>query len=92
MSLHRNCKSFSLKSLPVTVLGDQGWDGAQTTLGGVPLTECSPQDGASLRCAGLYLAGEVLDCAGECGGFNLDWAFTTGARAGEAAVRSLSAQ
>ena len=81
-----------LKSLPVTVLGDQGWDGAQTTLGGVPLTECAPSDCASLCCVGLYLAGEVLDCAGECGGFNLDWAFTTGARAGEAAVRSFSAE
>ena len=78
-----------LKQLPVAVLGHQGWDGAQTTLGGVPLTECDPASCASLRCTGLYLAGEVLDCAGECGGFNLDWAFTTGDRAGACALRSL---
>ncbi len=78
-----------LKQLPVAVLGHQGWDGAQTTLGGVPLMECDPASCASLRCTGLYLAGEVLDCAGECGGFNLDWAFTTGERAGACALRSL---
>ncbi len=79
-----------LKCWPVAVGGHQGWDGAQVALGGVPLEECDPLTGASLRCAGLYLAGEVLDCAGECGGFNLDWAFTTGARAGEHAVRSFA--
>ncbi len=76
-----------LKSWPITVNGHQGWDGAQVTAGGVPLTECDPDSCASRRCAGLYLAGEVLDCTGECGGFNLDWAFTTGARAGAAAAR-----
>ena len=78
-----------LKALPAAVLGHQGWDGAQVTAGGVPLAECDPQSCASLRCAGLYLAGEVLDCTGECGGFNLDWAFTTGERAGAAAAGGL---
>lgn len=79
-----------LKYWPVTVKGHQGWDGAQVALGGVSLEECIAETCASRLCEGLFLAGEVLDCAGECGGFNLDWAFTTGVRAGEHAVLSLA--
>lgn len=80
----------ALKALPAAVAdGTSGWDGAQVTAGGIPLTECDAATCASRICPGLYLAGEVLDCAGECGGFNLDWAFTTGARAGAAAAEAL---
>lgn len=38
---------------------------------------------------GLYLSGEVLDAAGDCGGFNLQWAWATGIAAGRAAARGL---
>ncbi|MFR9160703.1 MAG: NAD(P)/FAD-dependent oxidoreductase [Ruthenibacterium lactatiformans] len=41
---------------------------------------CLPQ------CPGLYLSGEVLDAAGDCGGFNLQWAWATGIAAGRAAA------
>ena len=76
------------KDLQLAVTGTAGWAGAQTTVGGVPLAEAAPETCASLRCPGLYLTGELLDAAGECGGFNLDWAFSTGLRAGRAAARS----
>lgn len=69
--------------------GTLGWQAAQVTLGGVPLAEVSPGDCASRLQPGLYLAGELLDAAGQCGGYNLDWAFTTGRRAGAAAALSL---
>ncbi len=82
--------AFVLKNLQITVTGTRGWDSAQTTVGGVPLSEVEPADCRSRKCAGLYLAGEVLDAAGRCGGYNLDWAFTTGRRAGKAAALSLA--
>jgi predicted flavoprotein YhiN len=39
--------------------------------------------------AGLYLLGEILDCDGRIGGFNFQWAWTTGWLAGKSVVRSL---
>lgn len=78
-----------LKGWRFAVTDTQGWEGAQTTRGGVPLDEIDPATCESRRCGGLYLAGELLDAAGECGGFNLDWAFSTGLRAGSAAAQSL---
>ncbi len=80
----------AVKALPLAVHGTQGWDGAQTTVGGVPLAQVDPATCASRVVPGLYLAGEVLDAAGRCGGYNLDWAFTTGRRAGKAAALSLA--
>lgn len=66
------------------VRGTLGWERAQTTGGGVPLTEAEPETMASRRVPGLYLTGELLDAAGKCGGYNLHWAFCTGILAGRA--------
>lgn len=75
--------------LPVTGTAG-GWDGAQVTGGGVPLAEVEPDSFAS-RCAkGVYLTGELLDAVGDCGGFNLHWAFGSGIAAGRAAAQSLT--
>jgi len=63
-----------------------GWDGAQTTAGGVDTAEVDPRTLASRIVPGLYLAGEVLDVDGDCGGFNLQWAWSSGHVAGEAAA------
>ncbi len=61
-------------SLPVT--GSLGFDYAQVTKGGIPLREVT--DGLeSVYAKGLYFAGEVLDVDGECGGFNLQWAYAS---------------
>ena len=65
-----------------------GWKQAQTTGGGLALTELEP-DFQFKGCPGLYFVGETLDCAGSCGGFNLHWAFGSGIAAGRDAVRSL---
>ena len=69
---------------PVT--GTQGYENAQVTLGGIALDEVE-QDFSSRRAPGLYLAGEVLDVTGDCGGYNLHWAWCSGRAAGSAAVR-----
>lgn len=60
------------------------------TRGGVPLGEIHPDSCESRLCPSLYLAGELLDAAGECGGYNLHWAWFTGMSAGEAAARTLT--
>ena len=59
---------------------------AQLSSGGVPLTEIEPLTMASLRAPGLYACGEVLDVVGPCGGYNLQWAWTSGVLAGRAAA------
>lgn len=62
--------------------GLRGWKEAQVTRGGVPLKEIDPETMESFRIPGFYLAGEVLDYDGPCGGFNLHHAWETGIRAG----------
>ena len=61
---------------PVSGTGD--WDSAQVTAGGVPLNEVDCLTMESRRCPGLYLTGELLNIDGDCGGFNLHWAWATG--------------
>ena len=73
-----------LRRFELAVIGTGSYDQAQVTSGGVPLAEISP-DFQSLVCPGLYLAGELLDVDGRCGGYNLQWAFSTGFLAGRAA-------
>jgi len=52
------------------------------TSGGVPTSEVAPQTMRSLKVPGLSLAGETLDVIGPCGGYNLQFAFSSGAIAG----------
>lgn len=68
------------------VTGVQGFQNAQVTIGGVPLGEVDGSTLASRVCPGLYLAGEVLDVDGPCGGYNLQWAWASGAVAGNHAA------
>jgi predicted Rossmann fold flavoprotein len=75
-----------LGGLKVTVKGTRGFEQAQASTGGVPLNEVEPETMASRIVPGLYLAGEVLDVIGPCGGFNLQFAWTSGALAGRAAA------
>lgn len=68
---------------PVSGGGD--WDSAQVTGGGVPLGEVDSLTLESKKCRGLYLTGELLNLHGDCGGYNLHWAWATGLAAGKAA-------
>ena len=63
-----------------------GWRQAQTTGGGLSLTEVEPTFQFK-GCPGLYFVGETLDCTGSCGGFNLHWAFGSGIAAGRDAAK-----
>ena len=79
----------TLKDWRFPVTGTLGWDQAQTTRGGVPLSEVD-EHFASVLQPRLYLTGELLDVAGDCGGYNLHWAWCSGLIAGEAAARALA--
>lgn len=78
-----------LVELPLPVVRDRGFDYAEVTAGGVPLTEIDAATMQSRRCAGLYLCGEILDVDGRIGGFNFQWAWASGRVAGMAAAGSL---
>lgn len=71
--------------LPVTGAGDAKQ--AQVTRGGVSVDEIDPHTMGSRRADGLFVAGEVLDVDGRCGGFNLHWAWASGIVAGKSAAR-----
>ncbi len=78
-----------LTELVLPVTGDRGWNYAEVTAGGVPLSEVHYRDMQSRLVPGLYLAGEILDCDGRIGGFNFQWAWSTGHIAGTAAAKAL---
>ena len=70
-------------NLPLTVTGNMGMDGAQVTAGGACTMEFYPETLQSRIVPGLYAAGEVLDVDGDCGGYNLQWAWASGLLAGQ---------
>lgn len=76
------CKKFVLD-----VTGTNGWQQAQVTGGGMNTNEFSPVTMESKKVKGLYAAGEVLNVTGDCGGFNLQWAWTSGILAGRAMAK-----
>ena len=73
-------KSFVQTSLHV--ISHDGFDKAMVTRGGVNLKEVDSKTMQSKLQKGLFFCGEVLDIDGPCGGFNLQWAFSSGFLAG----------
>ena len=75
-----------LSDFSVRVTAAKSFDSAQVCCGGVPLHEVD-ENFLSRKCPNLYIIGELLDCDGICGGFNLQWAWATGHIAGKAAAQ-----
>ena len=71
-----------VKSLEVALTEPLGMDSAQVTAGGVLTEQFDPNTMQSRLIKGLYACGEVLDIDGDCGGFNLQWAWSSGRLAG----------
>lgn len=69
----------------VTVKGTNSFEQAQVCAGGVDFAEVTDRL-ESVRRPGLFFAGEMLDIDGICGGYNLQWAWSSGAVAGRAAA------
>lgn len=73
-----------LKELSFTVDSVLGKEQSQVTSGGALLSEFNPKTLESKKHRGLYCIGEALDCVGDCGGYNLHWAWATAYIAGKA--------
>ena len=72
-----------IKSLEVPLTETLGMDAAQVTAGGIMTDEFNPATLESRLVPGLYACGEVLDIDGDCGGYNLQWAWSSGHLAGK---------
>jgi predicted Rossmann fold flavoprotein len=77
-----------LTSMPFRINGTESWDKAMVTRGGVSLKKVNPDTLESRLVRGLFFAGEVLDLDGPCGGYNLQWAFSSGFLAGKSAGKT----
>ena len=75
------CKQ--IKNFKININGTNGFEHAQCCGGGVSLEEIDPSTMESLKVPGLYFCGELLDVHGDCGGYNLQWAWTSGYLAGK---------
>lgn len=69
------------------ITGTTSWPAAQVTAGGVDVKDINQQTMESKIVPGLYFAGEVMDVDGDCGGYNLQWAWSSGYVAGESAAK-----
>lgn len=73
------------KDFRLNIKGTEGFEQAQVTAGGIRTEEFDPETMESRLVPGLYACGEVLDIDGDCGGFNLQWAWCSGRIAGGSA-------
>jgi predicted Rossmann fold flavoprotein len=93
--LTRDARRGLVRSLVETLLpvtGSRGYGYAEVTAGGVPLDEIDPATMESRITPRLYFAGEILDVDGRLGGFNFQWAWSSGYVAGRAVARAIGAQ
>ena len=82
-----SCKA--VKAFEVALTEPMGMDSAQVTAGGVLTSQFDPQTMESLAVPGLFACGEVLDIDGDCGGYNLQWAWSSGYLAGCSAGKDI---
>ncbi len=78
-----------IKGLLLPVSGTTGWSNAQVTAGGISTAEFDGNTLESHLVPGLYAAGEILDIDGPCGGYNLQWAWSSGYLAAQSALCAL---
>ena len=78
----------AIKHDPFTIRQTRDFSQAQVTAGGLSTADFEPSTLESRLSPGLYAAGEILDIDGDCGGFNLQWAWSSGRLAGRTAMRA----
>ncbi len=76
-----------IKNFTFTVTGNTGFNNSQVTAGGIKLTEVNINTLEARKHKGLYIIGELLDVDGDCGGFNLQWAWSSAAVAARGAAK-----
>ena len=75
----------AVKAFEVVLTEPMGMENAQVTAGGILTRDFDPETLESKLVSGLYACGEVLDVDGDCGGYNLQWAWSSGCLAGKSA-------
>ena len=85
-SLAKKIKSFGFQ-----ISGVRGFEFAQVTAGGADCASFIPYTMQSKQYPNVYVCGETLDVDGGCGGYNLQWAWSSGRAAGEAIIKEQSA-
>ena len=78
----------AIKCLEFEVTGCSPWQNAQATCGGIH-ADCVTENLESRLHKGIYFCGEILDTVGDCGGYNLQWAWSSGIWAGRKCAESL---
>jgi len=84
----RRTLTHALLDISLAVVESRGYSYAEVTAGGVPLDEIDPATMQSRVCAALFLVGEILDVDGRLGGFNFQWAWSSGWVAGHAIAKA----
>lgn len=79
--------SHLMKHWNIKINGTKSFKEAQVTCGGISTSEINPTTMESLLVPGLFFAGELIDIDGRCGGYNLQWAWSSGYGAGKAASK-----
>jgi predicted Rossmann fold flavoprotein len=82
----------ALLDTPLNVVDSRGYAYAEVTSGGIPLDEIDPATMESRVCPGLFLVGEILDVDGRLGGFNFQWAWSSGWVAGQAIAKRVACE
>ncbi len=78
-----------IKNYKLEILDTNGFNNAQVTAGGLKTSEFNEKTLESKIIKGLYCAGEILDVLGDCGGFNLQWAWSSSYVATKACIKSM---
>jgi predicted Rossmann fold flavoprotein len=89
--IDRRRLAHAVLATPLEVEDSRGYGYAEVTAGGVPLDEIDTATMESRRQRGLFFTGEILDVDGRLGGFNFQWAWSSGWVAGHALARALEA-
>jgi predicted Rossmann fold flavoprotein len=82
----RRALTDAVTALALPITGSRGYNFAEVTAGGVPLSEMKLETMESRACPGLYLCGEICDVDGRIGGYNFQWAWSSGYVAGISAA------
>lgn len=78
-----------IKAFPLEIKGDYGFERSQVTVGGVSLSEVDSETLEIKKMNNAYICGEMLDVDGECGGYNMQWAFASGYLVGKKVAESI---
>lgn len=81
--------AYLIKNFKLNILDTNGFKNSQVTAGGLKTSEFNPKTLESNIIKGLYCAGEILDVFGDCGGYNLQWAWSSSYVCSRECVKSM---